>query len=141
MSIVSFVRYNHYKKVTLEAYFYSAVFRLCILMVKPDKLHRYWGIEGKESPEDENMEVYRYAKRIGRVVEHVCGKTLWESKCLVRALTAQHFLKKKKIPSTLYLGCAVNEGKMVAHAWLRCGKMYITGGNGSGYAIVDKFYA
>ena len=41
----------------------------------------------------------------------------------------------------LYLGCAVNEGKMVAHAWLRCGKMYITGGNGSGYAIVDKFYA
>ena len=31
--------------------------------------------------------------------------------------------------------------KMVAHAWLRCGKMYVTGGDGTGYSIVDKFCA
>ena len=28
---------------------------------------------------------------------------------------------------------------MKAHAWIRCGKMYITGGNGAGYATVAKF--
>ena len=28
---------------------------------------------------------------------------------------------------------------MIAHAWLRCGQMYVTGGNGSSYAMVAKF--
>lgn len=141
MSIANFFKYNHYKRITLEAYLYSAIYRVCILIVKPDKLHKYWGKEGMESPEEEDTESYRYARRVARSVEHVCNKTAWESKCLVRALTAQHFLKKKHIPSTLYLGCAVIEGKMTAHAWLRCGKMYVSGGDGAGYAVVDRFYA
>lgn len=141
MGIVNFIRYNRVKKLTIEAYLYSAGYRMCIKAIKPDKLRRYWGEEGKESPDEEDMEAYRYARRVARSVEHVCNKTAWESKCLVRALTAQHFLKKKHIPSTLYLGCGIIEGKMVAHAWLRCGRMFVTGGNGEGYAVVDTFYA
>ena len=43
------------------------------------------------------------------------------------------------IHSTLYLGVGKDEGKMIAHAWLRCGQMYVTGGNGSSYAMVAKF--
>lgn len=140
MGIVDFMKYNHYKKITLEAYLYSAVYRVCILIVKPDRLRKYWGIEGKESSEEASIEDYRYVRRVARCVEHVCGKTAWESKCLVRALTAQHLLKKKHISSTLYLGCGIEEGKMTAHAWLRCGKMYVTGGDGRGYAVVDMFY-
>lgn len=141
MRIVNFFKYNHHKKITLEAYWFSAIYRICILLVKPERLRRYWGIEGEESPETEEMEIYRYARSVSRIVDHVCNKTVWESKCLVRALTAQHLLKKKHIPSTLYLGCSVIEGEMTAHAWLRCGEMYVTGGNGSGYAIVDRFFA
>lgn len=139
MGIVNFIRYNHHKKITLEAYMYSAVYRLCILIVKPNCLRKYWGIEGIESAMEEDIEAYRYAKRVARSVDHVCGKTAWESRCLVRALTAQHLLKKKHISSTLYLGCGIVEGKMSAHAWLRCGKMYVTGGDGTGYAVVDMF--
>jgi len=30
-------------------------------------------------------------------------------------------------------------GKMIAHSWLRCGKMYVMGGNGEGYGVVAKF--
>ncbi|WP_051204843.1 lasso peptide biosynthesis B2 protein [Butyrivibrio sp. VCD2006] len=62
----------------------------------------------------------------------------------MRALTAQKLLLEKGIESTLYLGCKEDEtGKMVAHAWIRCGKAYVTGGNGAadGYAIVEKFRA
>lgn len=139
MGIIHFLKRNHCKKMTLEAYLYSAVYRICILTVKPDKLRRYWGREGKESGEEADGESYRYARRVARTVEHVCNKTMWESKCLVKALTAQHFLKKRGIPSTLYLGCGTENGKMVAHAWLRCGAMYVTGGDGTGYAVVDRF--
>ena len=63
----------------------------------------------------------------------------WESKCLVRAMTARKLLKEAGIHSTLYLGVGKDEGKMIAHAWLRCGQMYVTGGNGSSYAMVAKF--
>ena len=134
-----FIRYNNMKALTIQAWLYSAVFRFQMLYTKSNRLPHKWGQEGEESTEEATMEEYRYAKRVAYAVDHVCSKTRWESKCLVRALTAQKLLKKKDIPSTLYLGCALEEGKMVAHAWLRCGKMYVTGGDGSGYAVVDKF--
>lgn len=139
MGIVNFLKYNHHKRLTVQAYVYSGFFRLSLLLVKPARLRKYWGTEGKESPAEADAESCRYAKRVAYAVGHVCGKTAWESKCLVRALTAQRLLKRKGIPSTLYLGCGMEDGRMVAHAWLRCGRMYVTGGDGTGYSIVDRF--
>lgn len=136
-----FIRYNNVKKMTIQAWLYSAVFRFRILHQKPEKLRRNWGKEGEESPITATLEEYKYAKRVSIAVNHVCNKTKWESKCLVRALTAQKLLKKKGIPSTLYLGCGMKDGNMVAHAWLRCGSMCVTGGTGEEYTMVDKFMA
>jgi len=138
--IIRFIRYNEHKSVTLQAWVCSAYYRFQMLYYNTKKLNKRWGIEGEESPEEATMDEYRYAKKVAYAVNQVCSKTKWESKCLVRALTAQYLLKKKGIGSTMYLGCGLDEnGKMIAHAWLRCGKMYVTGGNGDGYAIVDKF--
>ena len=58
---------------------------------------------------------------------------------LVRALAAQRLLCRRGLSSTLYLGCGMEEGKMVAHAWLRFGEMYVTGGDGGGYTTVARF--
>ncbi|MBR4782099.1 MAG: lasso peptide biosynthesis B2 protein [Lachnospiraceae bacterium] len=135
-----FIKYNKAKKLTARAIFLSAYYRLCILLVKPKKLHKRWGVEGEETSMDDVMPwQYRYSYWVSYAVDKVCSRTAWESKCLVRALTAQHLLKKKGISSTMYLGCKMEEGKMVAHAWLRVGKYYVTGGNGEGYSIVDRF--
>lgn len=142
VSVIGFLKNNNYKKWTILAYLYSMEFRFKILTVKPDKLKEQWGVRGEESPEDDDKQNYYIARGISRVVNRICNKTKWESKCLVRALTAQRLLKQKGIASTMYLGCGYDEnGKMVAHAWLRVGKMYVTGGNGEGYACVDKFRA
>ena len=81
----------------------------------------------------------RQAARIAQIVGKVCDKTPWESKCLVRALAAQRLLCRRGLSSTLYLGCGMEEGKMVAHAWLRFGEMYVTGGDGGGYTTVARF--
>lgn len=140
VSVIGFLKENRYKKWTILAYLYSLEFRMKIKFIKPDKLKKDWGVRGEESPEDETKENYYIARGIARVVDRICTKTKWESKCLVRALTAQRLLKQKGIQSTMYLGCGYDEnGKMVAHAWLRVGKMYVTGGNGEGYACVDRF--
>lgn len=126
--------------MTLEAYWYAGLYRLSLVLVKPKRLRPYWGEEGRESPEDEILQNYHQAAHVAQIVNRYCDKTAWESKCLVRALTAQKMLSKRGIHTTLYLGCAMKENKMVAHAWLRCGKMYVTGGSGEEYAMVDKFY-
>ena len=139
MNLIHFLTKNKQKRITLMAYWYSAVFRAKIKWCKPKKLHRQWGEQGKESADSEKPWKYRYARNVAIVVDRICNKTPWESKCLVRALTAQKILKKKRIASTLYLGCAHEGGKAVAHAWLRVGKMYVTGGNGETYITVDRY--
>ncbi len=140
VSLINFIKNNKFKAETLLSYFYSALFRVLILLVKPKYLQKSWGEEGRESEKEETKAVYQYAASISRIVNRICNKTSWESKCLVRALTAQKLLKRKGIHSTLYLGCGMKDGKMVAHAWLRVGQMYVTGGDGREYSVVDKFY-
>ena len=136
-----FIRYNEHKSLTLKAWILSARFRFQMLYEKTGTLNKKWGIEGEESAEDVSLDEYRFCKKVAYAVNRVCNKTKWESKCLVRALTAQRLLAEKKIESTMYLGCREDNGKMVAHSWIRVGKMYVTGGNGiaDGYAVVAKF--
>ena len=134
-----FLRKNHWKKETLLAYYYAAKFEIQLKLVPAGRLCRRWGREDAESPWEESFETYRRAAWISRIVNKVCDKTPWESKCLVRALTARSLLHKRRIASTLYLGCGMEDGKMVAHAWLRCGEIYVTGGDGGNYTTVARF--
>jgi len=140
-SIKKFITENKFKKMTIMSYIYSAFFRFQIKYIKPAKLKKYWGIEGKESSQDESRENYLFAAHVSQNVQRICSKTSWESKCLVRALTAQRMLNKKGIPSTMYLGVREENGKMLAHAWIRVGKMIVTGGDVyKDFTVVDTFY-
>jgi hypothetical protein len=138
--IYNFIFTNKTKVLTIRVIFMSAYYRLAILIVPMEKLKKYFGFEGKESPEEESYEKRKTAFWIGQRVTRVSRKTTWESKCLVQALVAQQLLIQKDIHSTLYLGVGKEASKMIAHAWLRCGSVYVTGGDGSDYAIVTKFY-
>lgn len=139
-SPIRFFRYNKQKKLTLMTYLYSAFYRMTILFLPAKIQQRFWGNSGEESKDTESVENYRYARQVARQVNRIADKTLWESKCLVRALTARRLLLKKGISCTLYLGVGKDENdKMIAHAWLRAGEFYVTGGNGTGYAMVAKF--
>lgn len=52
----------------------------------------------------------------------------WESMCLVKAIAVMKMLQRRQINSTLYLGAARDaSGKLIAHAWLRSGSLYLTG--------------
>ena len=136
----NFMRFGKCKWLCIRTFFLAGYFRHAILKKDPEVLHRTWGKRGEESALEVSEEAYRYAGKVGYAVEMVCERTPWESKCLVKALCAQYFLTQRKISSTLYLGCGVGEtGEMLAHAWIRCGSMYVTGGDGMGYAVVDCY--
>jgi hypothetical protein len=139
--IYRFLRCNRHKKTALLIYLYSAWYRARILAGKSRTLLLKAGIRGEESPAQADAEQYRKAAVISGEIQRICSHTMWESKCLVQALTAGRLLRREGIPATMYLGVGRDETEgMIAHAWIRCGEFYVTGGDGKGLAVVDRIY-
>lgn len=140
-----FLFHNKYRRVTILSRVYSAYFRFLILYTPMRRLKKKMGIPEEETSKEPLGEKYnKMLEAISIKVNCICEKTKWESKCLVRALTAQKLLKHYKVPTTLYLGVLTEDGKMLAHAWLRAGNYIVTGANRgqfAAYTVVAKFRA
>ena len=52
---------NPWKKETLLTYYYSAIFRMQLLLLPPGKLRKGWGRENEESAGTASREGYRQA--------------------------------------------------------------------------------
>lgn len=139
--IYHFIRYNKYKCLVFKCFLYNTYYRAKIQFVPMVKLKDKLGFKGQESPYVESNEKIRVAYTIAYYVNKSSEFTPWKNKCFARALTLQKLLKEEKISSTLYMGVGKVENKMVAHAWLRCGDYYLTGGDGTGFATVALYRA
>lgn len=102
-------------------------------------------------------EQLRMAARIGQLVETVCRRTPWQSRCLVQAFLAKTLLSHHRIPYVLHLGVArkrrealgdggadsesgAKEKTLSAHAWVAVGPRVVTGRQGhKNYAVVATF--
>ncbi|OAS17217.1 lasso peptide biosynthesis B2 protein [Paenibacillus oryzisoli] len=124
----------------VEAFIYLAWARI-LISVPFAKIAPSLGKSMEESVQDQpnirKVDLIQIHDAIGIISRH----TVWESKCLVRAIAAMKMLKRREISSTLYMGTRKDEtGKMIAHAWLRSGPFFITGAEGKdGYVVVGKF--
>jgi hypothetical protein len=120
-----------YKKLLIEAFFFSAIYRVLILFVPFNKIKNRLGIYKIETPLDIDKEDIYVIKVVTWSINTIIKYTPWKSKCLVQALTAQRMLTKRKISTTLYLGVKKDKDKgdrVIAHAWLRAGHIFVTGG-------------
>lgn len=126
----SFARIKWRDKILFfRAFFLSGIARIAILFIPFRVVKKFLGIPKKESSYDIKLEEFRRVKRVAWAVNQASKYTPWESKCLVKAITAQWMLKRYKIYSTIYLGVNKTEkNSMEAHAWLRCGSVIVTGG-------------
>ena len=123
-----------------EAFFLTGIMRFKILYVPFNKLKTKLGTYNEESAKEISKEEYKMALKIRNAVVNTSRYTPWESLCLVQSMTVQKMLERRNISSTLYLGVNKDSNnEMKAHSWIRCGQIYVTGGNGSGYATVAKF--
>lgn len=132
---------NELKVEFLKAFFYTGFYRAFILFVPFNKLRKKIGTSKVESEKIIDNSSYKEAQHISCIIANVIRFTPWESKCLVQSLTAQKMLRRKGISSTLYLGVKKDEnGKMIAHSWIRSGEYCVTGGSEmKGFAVVAKF--
>lgn len=115
------------RRYFLLSVYYSGIARILILFV-PFRKYSFWlGKYNTETPED-LMTDESYIALISLSVSRAQKATPWRYKCLEQAMTAKKLLNKRRIPSTIYFGVNKKDGKMTAHAWLRCGSTYVTGG-------------
>ncbi|MGQ4665900.1 lasso peptide biosynthesis B2 protein [Metabacillus halosaccharovorans] len=112
----------------IEAYLYLGWARFQLLYRPFSKMAPSLGVYMKETEVENTESQRRNLKYIRHSIQIMSKYTFWESKCLVRAIAALKMLERRNIDSTLYLGTGKDEnGKMIAHAWLRSGSMYVTG--------------
>jgi hypothetical protein len=125
----------------IEVFILEGIVRFTILFLPFYKLAKLSGKYKGESPKLLNDVEKISMNKIAWAVIIVSRYTPWESKCFVKALTAQIMLKKRKISATLYLGVAKDEkNNPIAHAWLRSGADIIMGESGyKGFTQVAKF--
>lgn len=107
--------------------------RLAVCLVPMRKLAPYFGTHMLETAQDLPLEQLREARRIAWAIKSITPYTPWKSNCYPQAITAKYLLERRGIACTLYLGATFKKeekGGLDAHAWVRCGPMYITGGKG-----------
>lgn len=138
--IRTFLRLPLARKLMLaEALMLSGYYRFKMLCMPFPALAKGLGMPEKESPWEENCGAK--ARQVGWAVGAVCRRTPWQSQCLVQALTARKMLQRRGISCTMYMGARRNDqGQAEAHAWLRSGKTFVVGGDGSrSYAITSVY--
>ncbi len=134
----------HYKDqfLLLEVFILLGFSRFLLLAVPFKTVAPFLGQSGIESPDFISENQLKIGKKIAWGVNLMSRHTLWESKCLGQAITAKIMLRRRKINSTIYLGVSRDEEKkMIAHAWLRCGDMILTGNRGRERFTVVGLYS
>jgi Transglutaminase-like superfamily len=131
-----------HRGMLVEAQALLAAARLVIVLVPFRFYASHLGVHMAESATDE-LDAARQAtlRRIAWAIGAISRRAPWRCLCLEQALAAKMMLRVRRLPNTLYLGVAPNlGGRAEAHAWLRSGVFYVTGGDGRDrYAVVSTF--
>ncbi|MCI5163297.1 MAG: lasso peptide biosynthesis B2 protein [Candidatus Electrothrix sp. AX5] len=103
--------------------------RLFVAFVPFTRLAPWLGRLNRESDPHLSDEQAVLVRRVRWAVIRTSSLLPWVSTCFTQAIAAKLILRRQQIESTLYLGAALNRAVgMKAHAWLRCGPLFVTGG-------------
>ncbi|MEK0315285.1 lasso peptide biosynthesis B2 protein [Cohnella sp. 56] len=137
----SFMRMSMEQKLLLvEAYLLLGWARL-LKLLPFSKVAPWLGAAMAETSHILSTEHEQTIRRVSKAIHKMSPYTWWESQCLVKAVAAMIMLHRRGVDSTLYLGTAKDEdGRLIAHAWLRSGAYYLTGANEMNkFIVVGKF--
>ena len=115
--------------------------QLLVKFVPFRRLSTYLGNLNKESDFHLSRKQLREVRRVQWSLNRVSTLLPWQSACLMKAITAKFLLSQRRTDTTLYLGAVLNPEKgLDAHAWLRCGSVFVTGGaSHDSYRVLASF--
>ena len=122
----------------VEATVRLATARLSLLLLPFRFVSARLGAPMQESGEDVADRVL--LGRIAWAVGAVSRRAPWRCKCLEQGIAAKMMLRRRRLANTLYVGVARGERELEAHAWLRSGTVYVTGGaEHERFSVVSTF--
>ena len=129
------------KQLHLEAVCLLRLARLFLLFVPFKQLAPQLGSYMKEVYKAQSNQHHKLIMHSSSAVSTMSRFTPWQSKCFAQAITARWMLRKRGIGGTLYLGVAKKEDNYLkAHAWFKCGDIFVTGKKGhKEYTVVSFF--
>lgn len=99
------------------------------------RLGRHMAVSPAEPDQASSLQVARVSWAVAAAARHLP----WQPVCLPQAVAAQWMLRRRSIPSTLYLG-ADPARNYDAHAWVRAGTTIVTGGpRDERFTVVSSF--
>ena len=140
--LAKFTRLSWSERILLlEASLWLGIARLAIRVFPFPLIARQLGSHMAESSEADAPAHFKHLQHISWAVVAMSRRLPWECKCLVQAIAGKKMLQRRGIASTLYLGVAKKgETDLIAHAWLRCGSMTLTGARGKElFTVVSTF--
>lgn len=90
------------------------------------RIARRLGRRMAETPDSERPEVMERARRVRWAIETAARHLPWHPVCFPQAVAATLMLRRRRIASTIYFG--VDPARNLdAHAWVRVGRLIVTG--------------
>jgi hypothetical protein len=125
----------------VEAGFWLGIARLAILVLPFRWVAPRLGRHMARSPEEAGAVSAELLDRISWAVATASCHLPWDCLCLAQAMAGKAMLKRRRVPSTLYLGLVKDNGaQLQAHAWLRCGERILTGQQGmTEFTVIATF--
>lgn len=114
-----------------EALASLAIARIAMVCIPFRWIAAWLGTPGAQSSTTLTDEESCVARQIGWAVSTLGPRVPWDGRCLAQALAATFMLRRRAMNGTVSFGVSHDEsGKLIAHAWLRCGSVLVTGGPG-----------
>lgn len=110
-----------------EVFFLLGFTHFVLLFSSFKRINGYLGKLHQETS-NEPLEQEEMLLRISKAIELASKYAFWRPMCYTQALTAKVMLKRRNKDSTVYFGVKKGRnGKAKGHAWLRCGRVIVTG--------------
>jgi len=74
--------------------------------------------------------------RVSWAINAVAARVPWRSDCLLRAMAADRWLRRRGERPQFFLGVAKDGDAFRAHVWLRCYGVTVTGGDATEYTEI-----
>lgn len=119
-----------------------ALARIAILVLRFPIIAKRLGTPMTETAQNDDEQLRPVLKRVKWAIGAVSRRAPWRCLCLEQGVAAKMMLRRRHIPSTLYLGVTRDKGASVAkaHAWVRSGTYFVTGGEGhEAFTVVSTF--
>ena len=123
----------------LEAVAVCTVASVMLKVMRFSRVAPRLGRHMAESPPHQPGATGAQVSRVSWAIATAARILPWKPMCLPQAVTAQWMLRRRSIPSTLYLGTDPSQN-YDAHAWVRVGGVIVTGGpHHTRFAVVSTF--